>query len=70
MRNNRTRKGLIAALIAGMALVGWIVGEIALVRADNQLASPIEAVYGIVGLASIWLAARLARAGGALAVDG
>lgn len=63
----RSPIGRRASLLAGVVLVGWIAGEIALVRADNDLVSPIEAVYGIVGLATIGLAVRMERSRGAAA---
>jgi deazaflavin-dependent oxidoreductase (nitroreductase family) len=49
------------ALVAGMVLVGWIVGEIVLIRADNELVSPMEAFYLVVGLVTIALALRHGR---------
>jgi hypothetical protein len=43
----------------GLILVGWIVGEIVLVSADNELVSPMEALYLVVSLAMIGLTIRL-----------
>ena len=56
-----SRIALEASLIAGLVLAGWITGEILLIRADNVLVSPIEALYFVVSLAAIALALRLGR---------
>lgn len=50
-----------AAAAAGVVLVGWIVGEVALVSADNELVSPMEALYLVVGAAMIVLGMQLGR---------
>jgi deazaflavin-dependent oxidoreductase (nitroreductase family) len=50
-----------ASLVAGAVLVCWIVGELVLVRADNEVVSPTEALYLVAGLTMIGLAVRLGR---------
>jgi hypothetical protein len=53
------RRSTIAArlsFVAGVVLVGWIVGEIVLVTADNEFISPMEALYLVAGLAMLGLA--------------
>jgi hypothetical protein len=49
------------SLAAGILLVGWIAGEIILVRADGQVVSPTEALYLLVGVAISGLAVALDR---------
>ncbi len=50
-----------ASLTAGLVLVGWVVGEVLLVRADNEAVSPMEALYLAVGAMMVGLALRLGR---------
>lgn len=49
----RSAIGLRSSLVAGLLLAGWTVGEVVLIRADNELVSPMEALYLVVGLATI-----------------
>ena len=48
-----------ASAAAGLLLVGWIVGEVALISADSELVSPMEALCLVVGAAMIGLATQL-----------
>ena len=48
-----------ASTAAGLLLVGWIVGEVALISADSELVSPMEALCLVVGAAMIGLATQL-----------
>lgn len=57
----RSSVGAVASMLAGLVLVGWVSGEIVLVTADNELVSPMEALYLVTGLATITLALRLGR---------
>jgi hypothetical protein len=50
--------------LAGILLLGWIAGEVILVRADHELVSPMEALYAVVGLAISGLSVRIDRSAG------
>ena len=54
-----SRGGGRASMAAGVILLGWIVGEVALLTADAEVISPAEIVYLAVGLGMILLGARL-----------
>ena len=54
-----SRGGGRASMAAGVILLGWIVGEVALLTADAQVISPAEVVYLAVGLGMTLLGARL-----------
>jgi hypothetical protein len=60
----RSPIGTRLSLVAGVLLLGWIAGEVVLVRADHELVSPMEAFYAVVGLAISGLAVRLDRSSG------
>ncbi len=60
----RSTIGPRVSLMAGVVLVGWIAGEILLVRADNVVVSPTEAFYFFVGVAISGLAVGLDRSAG------
>lgn len=59
---SRSTKAGRAAIVAGLVLLGWIVGEVVLVRADNEIVSPMEVLYLVVSLAIVGLATRTGRA--------
>jgi hypothetical protein len=47
--------------VAGVILVSWIVGEVLILTGDDELVSPVEAVYLVVGLTMIGLGLLVAR---------
>ncbi len=46
-------------MAAGVILLGWIVGEVAILTSDASFISPIEGLYLAVGLGMTLLGARL-----------
>jgi hypothetical protein len=50
-----------ATIVAGVVLVGWILGEILILTADEELASATELVYFGIGLAMVGLGSAARR---------
>jgi hypothetical protein len=50
------------SIVAGMVMVGWIVGEIVLLTGDAEVVSPTEVLFLTVGLAMAGLGWRARRA--------
>ena len=53
--------GARVSIVAGIVLVGWIVGEVLILTADDELASPDEALYPALGLVMVGLGLVVAR---------
>jgi hypothetical protein len=54
------------SVIAGLVMVGWIVGEIVILTGDAEVVSLTEIVFLAVGLAMAGLGWRVSRAGQAV----
>jgi hypothetical protein len=52
------RTGARASVVAGSTLAGWIAGEVLLLRDDEALVSPTEAVFLLLATAMVALGAR------------
>jgi hypothetical protein len=52
-----------ASVVAGLALLGWIVGEIAIVTGDGEVVSVTELVYLVLGAAMAGFGVISVRAG-------
>jgi hypothetical protein len=64
------RAGAPASIVAGVVLVGWIAGELVLLRQNAAATSPrsiVEPIYFVVGLAMVALGLVLWRRGRAAA---
>jgi hypothetical protein len=51
----RPTTGSRASMLAGLVMVGWIVGEILILTGDGEVVSPTEVLYLAAGLAMIGL---------------
>jgi hypothetical protein len=57
----RATTGSRISMLAGLVMVGWIVGEILILTGDGEVVSPTEVLYLAAGLAMIGLGLAVGR---------